>query len=214
MTPHPHLVPVFTAALLALACTSLFPVNAAPRNVTLHNDRPRFDIAGQFVDAHDGMLLAHTFANASTMYFLYGEFYNLTSGGAYPSTWGSNYPQLSVYTSDDMVAWTFRGVALDRAPSPSSKWIPRVFYDKQRARFVMWYGCGQWCVATSDDGLVFSNVTLEYSRYGASDSTDGALLRDTPPCTQHTDTPPCTQHTDTPPCTQHTDTVRQAPAYS
>jgi beta-xylosidase len=37
----------------------------------------------------------------------------------------------------------------------------------------MWYGCGQWCVATSEDGLVFSNITLQYSRYGSSDSTDG-----------------------------------------
>jgi hypothetical protein len=173
MAPHPHLVYVFTATLLSLTCTSLFPVNAAPRNVTLYNDRPRLDVAGQVVDAHDGMLLAHTFPNASTIYFLYGEFYNLTSGGAYPSTWGSNYPQLSVYTSHDMVAWTYRGVAVDRAISASSKWIPRVFYDQQRGRFVMWYGCGQWCVATSDDGLVFSNVALEYSRYGASDTTDG-----------------------------------------
>ena len=185
MTPHRQLVSVFTAALLALTCTSLFPVEAAPRNVTLHNDRPRFDIAGQFVDAHDGMLLAHTFPNGSTLYFLYGEFYNLTSGGAYPSTWGSKYPQMSVYTSDDMMTWTFRGMAVDSALSPSSKWIPRVFYDKQRGRFVMWYGCGQWCVATSDDGLVFSNVTLEYSRYGASDSTDGALLHPRRCVTRH-----------------------------
>ena len=46
-------------------------------------------------------------------------------------------------------------------------------YDKLRGRFVMWYGCGQWCVATSEDGLVFSNITLQYSRYGSSDSTDG-----------------------------------------
>jgi hypothetical protein len=82
MAPHPHLVYVFTATLLSLTCTSLFPVNAAPRSVTLHNDRPRLDVAGQVVDAHDGMLLAHAFPNASTIYFLYGEFYNLTSGGA------------------------------------------------------------------------------------------------------------------------------------
>ena len=39
------------------------------------------------------------------------------------------------------------------------------------------YGCGQWCVATSEDGLVFSTTTLQYSRYGASDSTDGTSCR-------------------------------------
>jgi hypothetical protein len=167
---------IATATLLALTCNPVLPVRAAPRNVTLYNDRPRLDVDGQYVDAHDGMILAHTFPNGSTLYFLYGEFYNTTCGGAFPATWG-RYPQMAVYTSEDMTAWTYRGQAVAAAGSTSSKWIPNVIFDKLRGRFVMWYGCGQWCVATSDDGLVFSNVTLQYSRYGPADSTDGTQLQ-------------------------------------
>jgi hypothetical protein len=169
------LIAVTAVALLFLSISPATTfVHAAPRNTTLYNDRPRFDVDGQYVDAHDGMILAHTFPNASTVYFLYGEFYNTTRGGAFP--WG-RYPQMSVYTSEDMSTWSYRGQAVDESYSSSSKWIPNVIYDKQLKRFVMWFGCGQWCVATSEDGLVFSNVTLQYSRYGDSDSTDGAQPR-------------------------------------
>ena len=159
-----------------LAMLLLLSAHALPRNVTLFNDRPRYDVDGKYVDAHDGMILAHTFLNGSTLYFLYGEFYNTTAGRAFPSGWG-RYPQMSVYTSEDLSAWTYRGQAVQDAESTSSKWIPNVIFDQQRRRFVMWYGCGQWCVATSEDGLVFSNVTLQYSRYGAEDSTDGVQLQ-------------------------------------
>ncbi len=130
---------VASASLLLMVCACCIPVDAAPRNTTIYNNRPRYDVHGQFVDAHDGMILAHTFPNGSTVYFLYGEFYNLTSGGAYPSSWG-RYPQLSVYTSDDLSSWTYRGQAIsDDRLSSSSKWIPNVFYDAQRGRFVLWY---------------------------------------------------------------------------
>ena len=80
-----------------------------------------------YVDAHDGMILAHTFPNSSTIYFLYGEFYNLTRGGAYPVSWG-HYPQMSVYTSDDLIAWSYRGQALDDGGGGGTKWIPNVMY--------------------------------------------------------------------------------------
>jgi hypothetical protein len=130
---------IASASLLLMACACCIPVDAVPRNTTIYNNRPRYDMRGQFVDAHDGMILAHTFPNGSTFYFLYGEFYNLTSGGAYPSSWG-RYPQLSVYTSDDMSSWSYRGQAVsDGRLSSSSKWIPNVFYDAQRGRFVLWY---------------------------------------------------------------------------
>ena len=172
MALHPTQM-LAAVSLLLMACAYCIPTDHTPLNTTIYNDRPRYDVHGQLVDAHDGMILAHTFPNGSTFYFLYGEFYNLTSGGAYPSSWG-RYPQLSVYTSNDMASWTYRGQAVsDGRMSSSSKWIPNVFYDRQRGRFVMWYGCGQWCVATSEDGLVFFNVTIQYSRYGAADSTDG-----------------------------------------
>jgi hypothetical protein len=161
-------VPLFFVLLLL---TCLHAVRSE-QTVTIFNNRLRWNVEGKIVDAHDGMILAHTFPNnGSTLYFLYGEHYGNTTGAPYPSGWG-NYPQMAVYTSPDLIQWTYRGPAVPAAVG-GTKWIPNVFYDSTRERFVMWYGCGQWCVAESADGLSFTNVTLQESRYGNSDSTDG-----------------------------------------
>lgn len=131
------------------------------RLVTIHNDVPRYDVNGDLVDAHDGMILA---VNGS--YFLYGEFYNKTTGN-YP--WAGGYPKLSVYTSPDLLAWTFRAPLL---LGGQEGWIPNVFYDPQRQRFVCWYGVGDWGVATSPDGITFTVVhNHTSSRLGGQ--TDG-----------------------------------------
>jgi hypothetical protein len=111
---------------------------ASARLVTIHNDEPRYDVDGALVDAHDGMILA---VNGS--YFLYGEFYNQTVGN-YP--WAGGYPKLAVYTSPDLLAWTFRAPLLIGG---QEGWIPNVFYDAQRQRFVCWYGVGDWGVGAS-----------------------------------------------------------------
>ena len=114
---------------------------ASARLVTIHNDKPRYDVDGALVDAHDGMILA---VNGS--YFLYGEFYNQTTGN-YP--WAGGYPKLSVYTSPDLLAWTFRAPLLIGG---QEGWIPNVFYDAKRQRFVCWYGVGDWGVGASRTG--------------------------------------------------------------
>ena len=156
--------------LLSLAAMMVVPFSSATTTVTVRNDQPRLDVDGQYVDAHDGMILSHTFPNGTNFYFLYGEFYNKTTGGPYPASWG-NSPQMAVYTSPDLTTWSYRGPGV---PSVNqSKWIPNVFFDKRSQRFVMWYGCGQWCVGVSTDGLTFTNVTVQTSRYGYADSTDG-----------------------------------------
>ena len=123
--------------LLAAAAAA----SASARLVTIHNDEPRYDVDGALVDAHDGMILA---VNGS--YFLYGEFYNQTSGN-YP--WTGGYPKLAVYTSPDLLAWTYRAPLLIGG---QEGWIPNVFYDKQRQRFVLWYGVGDWGVGASPAG--------------------------------------------------------------
>ena len=119
--------------LLALLLAAF--LTASSRLVTIHNDVPRYDVNGDLVDAHDGMILA-----VNGTFFLYGEFYNTTTGN-YP--WAGGYPKLAVYTSPDLLAWTFRAPLLIGG---QEGWIPNVFYDSQRQRFVCWYGVGDWGV--------------------------------------------------------------------
>ena len=83
--------------------------------VTIRNDVPRRAIDGSYVDAHDGMILV-----VNETYYLYGEAYgNKTLATPYP--W-SDYPRLAVYTSPDLVHWTYRGQPLPDLPG--TQWIP------------------------------------------------------------------------------------------
>jgi hypothetical protein len=118
---------------------------ALTKLVTIHNDQPRVDVDGAFVDAHDGNIVFH-----NGTYYLYGEFYgNLTGRPFSPAPgWGAS-PQLAVYTSPDLTAWTFRG-HLFNASVPSTagftKWIPTALWSPACACFVLWFGSGGWAV--------------------------------------------------------------------
>ncbi len=60
------------------------------RTVTIYNDRPLLDVAGNYVDAHDGSIVAH-----NGTYYLYGERYGNLTGSIFPSQWNP-WPQLAV----------------------------------------------------------------------------------------------------------------------
>ena len=156
------------AALLALAA-------AHARTVTLYNDRVRLDVAGNTVDAHDGCIVAFL-----GQYFLYGEFYgNLTGGSFADGGWGTA-PQLAVYSSPDLVAWTFRGHLFNASvPADKSftKWIPTALVSN--GQVVLWFGSGAWAIATSRDGVSFDLVSrFETSRLGGSTDGTGVFLDD------------------------------------
>jgi hypothetical protein len=144
------------------------------RLVTIHNDRPRLDVTGAYVDCHDGNIVFH-----DNTFFLYGEFYgNLTGRPFVPAPgWGSA-PQLSVYTSPDLESWTFRGHLFNSSvPSDSAftKWIPTALWSPACSCFVLWFGSGGWAVATSSDGIHFSLASRgATSRLGGG--TDGTGL--------------------------------------
>jgi hypothetical protein len=94
----------FVAELTCLTCLVIgFLWTARGVVVTIRNDLPRLDVNGEYVDAHDGCIVAH-----NGTYFLYGESYGNVTGGTFPGGWG-NAPQLAVYTSPDLVTWTFAG---------------------------------------------------------------------------------------------------------
>ena len=133
--------------------------------VTIHNDQPRVDIEGNYVDAHDGKIVV-----VNGTYFLYGEAYgNQTLATSYP--W-KTVPRLNVYTSPDLVQWTLRGDPLPMVEG--TLWIPNVLYNASTHTFLMWYGSGGWCTATSSDGIHFTPVRSKFfSRFGPKARTDG-----------------------------------------
>jgi hypothetical protein len=163
---------------LTLLCTLLslhLPSLSQARTVTLYNDRPRLDVSGNVVDAHDGSMVYH----AGT-FFLYGEAYGNTTGSSFATGgWGSA-PQLAVYTSPDLQAWTYRGSLFNASvPKDSSftKWIPTVVFSPACSCFVLWFGSGAWSIATSQDGISFALVSrTETSRLGGSTDGTGLLL--------------------------------------
>jgi hypothetical protein len=159
------------AALLPL----LFLYAARARPVTLFNDRPRLDVDGRVVDAHDGCVVAF-----NGQFFLYGEFYGNLTGSAFANGgWGAA-PQLAVYSSPDLVAWTFRGHLFNSSvPAGASytKWIPTAVVKNDT--IVLWFGSGAWSVATSRDGVNFDLASrFETSRLGGSTDGTGLLLDD------------------------------------
>ena len=163
------------SSLLLLYC-SLLP--SFSHVVTIFNDRPRVDVNGSVVDCHDGALIYH-----EGTFFLYGEFYgNLTGRPFSPAPgWGSS-PQLSVYTSPDLTAWTFKG-NLFNSSVPSgvgfTKWIPTAVWSSACSCFILWFGSGGWAVATSKDGVHFDLVSNGgTSRLGGSTDGTGLLLDD------------------------------------
>lgn len=158
-------------ALLLLAPLLLLLADA--KIVTIRNDAPRLDVDGNYLDAHDGCLVAH-----GGTYFLYGESYLNATGGTFPGEWG-NSPQLAVYTSPDLVTWTYRGAPLSNDAADATKWIPNVLWSEAQQRFVMWGGSGDWFVATSVDGIAFTLATAHTtSRLGGGTDGTGFFIDD------------------------------------
>ena len=158
--------PLSPSAPIALLLAAAAAAVGSARTVTIYNDRPRLDVDGAYVDAHDGMILEH-----DGIFYLYGEAYhNQTLATPYP--WKA-VPRLKVYTSPDLVTWTYRGDPLPDVPG--TLWIPNVFYHAASQKFIMWYGSGGWRSATSDDGIHFrpSSHGAFSSRFGPAAGTDG-----------------------------------------
>lgn len=152
-----------------------FLATASSRTVTIYNDRVRIDTDGNVVDAHDGCIVFFQGA-----YFLYGEFYGNLTGSAFANGgWGAA-PQLAVYSSPDLVTWTFRGHLFNASvPSDSTytKWIPTALV--QNDTITLWFGSGAWSTATSRDGVAFDLAhRYETSRLGGSTDGTGLLLDD------------------------------------
>ena len=156
------------------------------RSVTLSNSQPRRTSGGDIVNAHSGNIV---FVNGT--YFLYGENYGT---GPYVVPDNALLPKLVVYTSPDMVNWTFGGFLHNNtqpgwaasgqwpdAPS-GTWWSPCAVWSEARRKMILWFSAspGTCCqayfgVAQSDDGIHFELATLT-GQPGRQASVDGSAL--------------------------------------
>ena len=78
--------------LLLLAACVFLRRDVAAKNITISNDAPRLDTAGNIIDCHSGMILFR-----AGVYYMYGEHYGNTTGfGPSPPLL---VPKIVVYTS-------------------------------------------------------------------------------------------------------------------
>ena len=94
--------------------------------MTISNVKPRRDVEGKIVDAHDGCL--HKFGDR---YYLYGTGYGKTDG--YQKT-----NRYRCYSSADLVTWKLEGNLLQRQPE-AVYYRPYVIYNAKTRKYVLWY---------------------------------------------------------------------------
>jgi hypothetical protein len=139
--------------------------------VTIDNTVPRRDVNGEIIDAHDGCLQLF-----DTGFYLYGTAYGTNNG----YTTANRY---RVYSSPDLMRWTFAGELLKDQPS-GVYYRPYVVFNPKTHKYVFWYNWypkaweGQTGVAISDTPvgpftIVNSNVHLSHQHPG-----DGSLFVD------------------------------------
>lgn len=120
---------------------------AAPGQTTLTNFSPdgqqamRFDTDGNAIDAHDGEI-----AHFGGTYYLYGTSYDC---GYLFGTPASPFCGFKVYSSHDLVHWTYRGYLFDATTAAWQQqcrggcFRPHVLLSKATGKFVVWFTVAQ-----------------------------------------------------------------------
>ena len=158
--------------------------------IQISNSKPRRDVNNNIINAHSGNIVF-----VDSTYFLYGENYGNGSNYIVPNN--TKIPKLVVYTSPDMLTWTFKGFlhnnSIDQTKwwQHSGKWphfpngtwwSPSAMFDKKSKSFILYFGAstGECCdayfgIAQSFDGVHFQLITLnETPSQGAS--VDGSSI--------------------------------------
>ncbi|CAF1299087.1 unnamed protein product [Didymodactylos carnosus] len=161
-----------------LLLTAVFGVVTYPE-VTISNIIPRQDTDGNIMDAHEGSILLY-----DDLYF--GASYGLCKEPPGPSgctVWnpgGCGYQlnhNVSLYTSADLSAWTFRGYNFQMSSMKNQgiMFVPHILLNPKTKKWIVWFnfllaaGTGisqtQYAVAISDTPqgpfqLFTDNVTI------------------------------------------------------
>ena len=139
--------------------------------MTIDNTRPRRDVTGAIIDAHDGCLQMF-----GPRFYLYGTAYGTNDG------FNTNN-RFRVYSSPDLEQWTFVGELFKEQPA-GVYYRPYVVFNPKTRKFVLWYNWypkqwdGQTGVAVSDTPvgpftIVNANMPLSCPHVG-----DGSLFVD------------------------------------
>lgn len=157
----------FSIKLGLIICLFLLTNKAFSQKIQVTNIKPRLDVNGNIVDAHDGRLIQF----GDTFYW-YGTSYGNTNG----FTSENHYV---CYSSKDLKTWKKEGKLLPNQPE-GVYYRPHVVFNKKTKLYVLWYNWypklwnGQFGVATSKlpQGpfkIVNSNVKMYRSEVGLGD---------------------------------------------
>lgn len=141
------------------------------QTVTIDNTRPRRDVTGAIIDAHDGCLQMF-----GPRFYLYGTAYGTNDG------YNTNN-RFRVYSSPDLEQWTLAGELFKEQPR-GVYYRPYVVFNPKTRKFILWYNwypnswAGQAGVAIGDTPvgpftIVNTNVHLSCAHAG-----DGSLFVD------------------------------------
>ena len=137
---------VLFVAVFTISCDDGHPSQLKRKGiqiVTIDNTRPRRDVTGTIIDAHDGCLQLF-----GSRFYLYGTAYG-TNDGYSPAN------RFRVYSSPDLEQWTLAGELFKEQPA-GVYYRPYVVFNPKTRKFVLWYNWyprqwdGQTGVATSD----------------------------------------------------------------
>ncbi|KAL1522105.1 hypothetical protein AB1Y20_021748 [Prymnesium parvum] len=151
-------------SFLLLAC-------AQARRVTIDNTQPRRTTDGRLMDVHDGNIVQW---QRGGRYFWYGMGYqNCTERtgwippfqcpGIYQPFGACGFRTdhaLHVYSSADLVTWSFEGDALPAHTRPRGVYFrPKVVYNQRTAEFVLWINLLYEASATQTPLAAYPNAT-------------------------------------------------------
>jgi hypothetical protein len=154
MLPRSYASSALSMFHLLLAAIALLPCLCGSAAVTISNVLPRRDVNGSLMDLHDGTIL-----QVNGTYFYWGMSYglcNITKSGCdglwYPPHCGYRTDHnLSLYSSPDLVSWTF---VLDALPMPSRPsavyYRPQVVHNAATGLFVLWINTVSFWPNTQD----------------------------------------------------------------
>jgi hypothetical protein len=139
--------------------------------VTIDNTKPRRDVDGKIIDAHDGCIQLF-----GSTFYLYGTAYGTNDGYSHSN-------QYCVYSSPDLKQWRLIGNLLENTP-PGVYYRPDVIHDANTGKYVLWYNwypqnlAGQTGVAISDKPIGPFSIINSKIQLACSHPGDGSLFVD------------------------------------